>query len=111
MPRPKKPDHAKATHRFCVCLKDETASTIFRFASLQGEQAGPIVRRALERVFDQKLIDRAFGMRETHSSSETCYGDIRQPANSTMRYVLTDSLPSRVVGAEAGPSALGQREE
>jgi len=102
MPRPKKPEHVKADHRFCVCLRTETVDQIYRYASLQGEQAGPIVRRALERVF---------GMLETSSSRGSCYGENRQPSPSTMQFVLTGSRPSHAYGSEAAPSDLGQREE
>lgn len=95
MPRPKKPPTERADQRFCVCLKTDTVDSIYKFASLQGESAGPVVRRVLERVF---------GMLETSSSRSSCYGDTRQPSASTMRFVLTGSPPGsgvRLSGADS----------
>lgn len=92
MGRPTKPVDARASERFCVALRPETVALIREYASLQGElQASPIVRRVLERVFDRRLINKALGMGNTPSSSAMCYGDLRQPSASTMRYVLTGS--------------------
>jgi hypothetical protein len=81
MARPKKPATAKVAHRLCICVKDETADLIYRYAELNGEPAGPIVRRVLENVF---------GMLKTPGSSSSCYtGDRRLPSASTVSYVLT----------------------
>jgi hypothetical protein len=102
MARPKKPVTDKVAHRLCICLKDETADLIYRYAELNGEPAGPIVRRVLENVF---------GMLKTPGSSNSCYGDRRQPSASTMRYVLTGS--PHETGArldDAVSSSLGHRE-
>lgn len=103
MARPRKLESEKADHRFCLCLRTETVDTIYRYAAREGEQAGPIVRRVLERVF---------GMLETASTRSACYGEVRQPAASTMQYVLTGSPPKRAHrSVDAVVSALGRREE
>lgn len=100
--RPRKLESEKADHRLCVCLRTETVDAIYRYASREGEQAGPILRRVLERVF---------GMLETSSTRAACYNGERQPSASTMRYVLTGSPPIRAPRpVEAVLSALGRRE-
>ena len=96
MGRPAKPPNAKRSERFCVALKPGTVDQIYQFASLQGEQAGPIVRRVLENVFS---------MLATTGSSSAWYGERRSPAASTVRYVLTG-----VRSDEAASSSLGRRE-
>ena len=102
MARPKKPETEKAAHRLCICVKDETADAIYRYAELNGEQAGPIVRRVLENVFS---------MLKTPGSSNSCYGGTRQPSASTMRYVLTGSPHETGVRLDGADSlSLGRRE-
>lgn len=100
MPRPRLHDEAKL-QVFTVRVSVKTLDSIYHVAHQRGEEASPLVRRALSRLF---------GMLDTSSTQSACYA--RPRVLSTATRLVADSSSSRTSqdsGPVAPPSVVAAR--
>lgn len=92
--RPRLSDAERAV-QICVRLRPNTLDTIYRYANHRGEQAGPLIRTVLERVFRHL---------EMKASTGTCYGASQRGSESTMGTLLAAS-PTQSASRVAEPGS------